>query len=332
MVGIIPFIRNTASDYHRLIYPLEHLGIETRIRPGFLPDGFKDCKVLIFSRFCPFDLGQILKYKHKYGFKIIVDMDDYWELPPFHPAERVWKEKNTTQKMLEAMMNADMVWTTNHDLALRCDRYNPNVEIIPTAFPFDEGQFNSNRIESEECRMMYAGGSSHFRDLWGIRSLFDKISPLKFQMQMAGYDEKQPEFWNKMEKVITANGKIKNYIRKNRLPLSSYMDCYSEADISIAPLEYNAFNTMKSNLKVLEAGCKNIPIITSKMPPYLEDKDAILMAETPKEWYTLSTRLIKDKVYRQEKGQQLGEYVRELYNLKDANFIRKQIFDYFIKS
>src|SRR5678815_5491600 len=157
-MDIIPFIRSkNACDYHRLILPLENLGIPTRLKPGTLPDGFKDCKVLIFNRYCPFDIGQILKFKFKHGFTIICDLDDYWKLYPGHVAEKVWDKYNTTQKMMEGILNSDMVWTTTKRLADQVLPYNKNVEVIPNALPFDEGQFNSYKEESDVVRVLYAG-------------------------------------------------------------------------------------------------------------------------------------------------------------------------------
>lgn len=294
-----------------------------------LPEGFDDCKVLIFNRACPLSLAHILRYRRQYGFKIICDLDDYWKLYPGHIAERAWKHFNTTQKMMEGMLNSDMVWTTTKRLADLVLPYNKNVEVIPNALPFDESQFNSEKTESDVVRVLYAGGTSHMKDLLSIRHLFEKLSNLDFQLILGGYNEKDPIFWDKIVKIMTGNGKIKNFVKKGFLPLESYVDHYRDCDIGIAPLEFNFFNSCKSNLKLLEVGCKFSPIVTSAVPPYSDEKGPVLMADSTKTWYTHLERLIKDKVYRQEQGQWLGEYVRENYNLHDVNEKRRQIFEHY---
>ena len=107
------------------------------------------------------------------------------------------------------------------------------------------------------------------------------------------------------------------------------MNLYNNADVSLIPLERNVFTAFKSNLKILEAGCKNIPAICSFVPPYSDEPrgNVLLFAKNAREWYDHIKYCIKNPTFVKESGIQLGEYVRENYDLTKWNIVRRQIID-----
>lgn len=126
-----------------------------------------------------------------------------------------------------------------------------------------------------------------------------------------------------MENIIKRCG---SYQRKYSLPLHNYMNHYSDADISISPLENNTFNSYKSNLKIIEAGCKGIPIVVSNVKAYQQDtpiKDnGVSFCDTVGDWYTNIRKLINSKQLREDQGSALKEYVNKNYNLFTWNHQR----------
>lgn len=107
------------------------------------------------------------------------------------------------------------------------------------------------------------------------------------------------------------------------------MSVYESHAIAIAPLVDNDFNNCKSNLKILEAGAKGIPIVCSKVLPYFNPVDAraVTYAENKAEWHYEIVKLLRNPNYREDRGLFLAEHVRTHYNLADANELRRQVIE-----
>lgn len=329
---ILPLIKQGAScDYHRLVQPLKRMGIDTDFSNDDIPNLIKDAKIVIFNRWAGFPIENLLRTKKIYGFKIVCDLDDYFNLGPHNPMYNNWNKFEMSRKIKEALMNSDFVLTSTKRLALIAEKFNKKVEVVPNGLAFDEGQFSDN-TERSGFNIVYVAGTTHMFDLLTLKNLFYKISreTLKYNVSftLAGYTDKgdSSKIWKAMESIMSANGRL-NYSRKEGTPIDNYMDLYNGSSLAIAPLESGYFNRFKSNLKILEAGCKNMPIITSAVPPYSdEDTDLVLKAHSNKEWYDYIKKLSDDREYANDLGLRLGSYVRENYNLDKINIIRKQVF------
>lgn len=326
----------TGCDYHRIIQPLKYMGMDlsdyTNVSQSRLDDIMSKTKILIFNRKPQAGIALFEAYKKKYGFKIVCDIDDYWELYYQHPLHRVSKEFKDAEKQVYNIKIADAVFVTTSQLADKVLKYNKNVYVVPNGLPFDKEQFTDNREPSDNYRVIYAGGTSHFWDVQELRYAFEKLNGWNIpnlQVILAGHDGKTGGEWDKIERVFK---QMKNYQRYTSLDLLSYMNQYTRSDLSLAPLQKNLFNTYKSNLKVLEAGCKRIPIITSNMLPYSnpDDFDYITVASNTREWVEAILQYSKNPNFSKERGQALGEYVRQKYDLQKINELRQQIFEYLI--
>lgn len=329
---IVPILKkNDASSYHRLEVPLRHMeSLDESIFHMSLDEALTKAEIVIFNRVFPFDIIELLRYKKKYGFKIIADIDDYWILPPRHMAYRTWRDQEMTQRSLEAMMNADFVFASTKRLANRIEEYNKKVEVIPNGIPFGWGQFTSrNKKEIEQMKFIYAGGNTHLWDIKVIQNCVKKLDRDKvggYFMYIAGYDPKDTQ-WKKMESMVRGT----HYMRGFKLPLDGYMVHYEGSDVSLAPLEENYFNSFKSNLKLLEAGCKYIPLIASNFPPYSDEPNNIIIkTDTTTDWYKQIRKCIENPQYVKDMGDKTGEYVRQHYDLFNINQKRKQIFNYLL--
>jgi hypothetical protein len=64
-------------------------------------------------------------------------------------------------------------------------------------------------------------------------------------------------------------------------------------DLGIAPLVDNAFNRLKSDIKVLEYTAMGLPVVASSVEPYSDADQAILC--NPSEWYPTLRTLIQDQ-------------------------------------
>lgn len=266
--------------------------------------------------------------KKKYGFKIIVDFDDYYKLSPHQLRYKIWKDHDVANRMVQAAVGADGVFVTNEQLYNVYNEFNSNIVIIPNALPFD---IDPKREPSEKIRFIYAAGASHYNDLKLLKGLFARLrSDSQFKEKatftFCGYDDRIPEC-RKMESICKING---SYVRRDILPLNRYMEHYHHGDISIAPLVDNFYNQCKSNLKYFEAACMKLPFICSDVLPYIRDlpitlkNKGIIFCTNTQEWYKAFKFFINNPIAVEDFGMNNYEYAKERYNLKDVNKLRVQ--------
>lgn len=344
--GIVPlYAEGSGCDYHRVFLPMKHMGVDFDFFQNKNLEHILDkIKIVMFNRTPHGMLPRLLELKKKQDFKIVVDLDDYWILHPKHNMSKTWTINKMGEKIVESLKSADQIICTTSLLADKIKSIvgDKNIHVIPNALPFGEDQFNSIKQESIDgrVRFMYAGGGSHFWDLKTLTIPFQKVNNnpnLKnASFTLAGFNKSTPESdkeWRTIEKTFNLNFKLRNYIRRNTLHLKEYMNHYNHADVSLVPLEYNNFNRFKSNLKIIEAGCKNIPCIVSNVEPYSNEpnKDILLFAKNANEWYEHIKYCTLNPSFAEEKGLQLGEYVRENYDLSKVNEYRKQLFESLLK-
>lgn len=342
--GIVPIIRaNNGCDYHRIFLPLQEMGFDFKVfneGPGIKT--FDGVELVIFNRLPLNPINKIIEYKKKYGFKLVVDIDDYWMLNPHHLIYNSWKKNKTAEKIVQCLELADVVTCTTARLAEKVKPHNKEVYVLPNALPYDTDQFGPKEIpgaHDDLMRFIYTGGSTHFWDIKVLENPFKKIIHEKIPASfiLAGYDNTTSDgvqVWDKIERAFNINGKLQNYERRYTLPVDEYMSHYDYADVALIPLESNSFTPYKSNLKVLEAGAKNLPVIASNVPPYNDETnlDYVHFASNTREWHDLIKYCANNPSYVKYAGQKLGEWVRKEYNLKIVNIMRKQIFEHLIKS
>lgn len=292
-----------SCDYHRITLPFENLKANPKV------------PIYIFNR-VPKPIPGLFERLKKMGVKIICDLDDYWFLHKEHYLYLHFKDSDNAKRIMDSLKAADAVITTTATLADHIKEFNRNVFVIPNALPFDTGQFQKSKDKESDTPFIYVGGASHRKDL-------ELISGMDKGLTIAGFSF-DPEWYAIQQAHTQAEF-------KNQLPLDCYMDAYDGHRIAIAPLAKNTFNECKSNLKILEAGCKGIPIITSKCLPYYNpiDKDVVTYANNKEEWRYALHRLWKDRIYSYDKGQELAEHVRKHYSLDKVNALRRELLESF---
>lgn len=338
--SIVPILnKNSGCDYHRIFLPYSYLGVDFKKLDGMrFEDIAKDTRLLVFNRTAKQSLLPYLYYKNKHGFKILVDLDDYWELYYKHELNKEWVKQKMGEQIILSLKNADAVTVTTSLLADKVKQYNKNVHVIPNALPFGDDQFNSDKNPSDKLRFIYAGGSSHLHDLKELSVPFQKVNNNpniidNCTFTLAGIPLNPPKEWQRIENCFTLNGKLKSYNKITVKKLSEYMDVYKDGDICLVPLEGNPFNARKSNLKIIESGCKYNPVICSDVSPYADEpnRDIIMFAKNTREWYEHIKYCVENPHFVHEKGQQLGEYVRQNYDLRKINQYREQLIENLIK-
>lgn len=327
---IIAYIsKNNGPAFHRLITPLLLMkDIDVFITNDLQEKHFEDKQpdIFMYNRILPEHAGPIVQQlKQKYGFKICVDIDDYWNLDEHHVLYDEYNKVGFAAQQVQHIKDADIVLTTHGRLAYEIGAFNPNVHICPNAIPH-MGQFDIVREPHYLTRLFWQGSVTHREDIQILATPIQALSKLstKIKMVMGGYTENEPE-WHAMALTYTANLKHQ-YKLIPGTPVTNYYSHYTHADICLVPLVNTMFNRMKSNLKVLEAANLGLPVIASDVHPY--KGMPLLFCKHSGDWIKHITRLVASKKRCKEAGQELKEYVDTHYDFHKINAERKQVLEY----
>ena len=100
-------------EYHRLYVPLKRLQIdhadqiEVEVSQEFNKAGLPNLKqydLILFNRWLGADHYEILHYLAKHGIPYIIDIDDFWELPKYHPTYKFFRENKLKQAIVDAIL------------------------------------------------------------------------------------------------------------------------------------------------------------------------------------------------------------------------------------
>jgi len=282
--------------------------------------------IFIYNRIVPeHALPTIIQLKEKYGFKIAVDIDDYWELDSHHILNEHYQEIDFATKQVQQLKLADVVLTTHDRLATEVLPYNENVHVCENAIPH-QGQFAIERTRSPFTRLFWQGSDTHKEDVEILARPVHALShdAAKIKMVMAGYAVDHRD-WHKMVMSYTAGVKHQ-YKLIPYAKVTDYYKAYEDADVCLVPLVNSRFNRHKSNLKVLEAANLKLPVIASKVHPYLDLP--LLYCSCSADWVKHIRKLIRSRGAQREAGEKLAEYCDKFYNFSKINLKRKQILEY----
>ncbi len=330
ILGIIN--KDSAVAYHRISLPLvimSHMDndITTYITNNVNEELFeKGFDVVFYSRMLndiAFDKLNELRAKH--GFRLVVDVDDYWQLDHWHVMYDEYKEKNTYSEQIRNIANTDACFVTHERLYNEAVKHNANTFILPNAVPRVEQFCTTHTEPSDRVRLFWQGSVTHEADINLIRYAIENIGNTrkdKIEMVMAGFHPEEP-IWQRMAKMYTLNKRLNNRLFRG-MHYEHYYKAYAHADICLVPLVNSKFNSMKSNLKILEAANLSLPVIAHNVHPY---KDLpVMYALGTKEWVTAMKYLIDNKSARIDFGERLNEFCNKYYNYLSINQIRKEIF------
>lgn len=325
--------RNSAVAYHRQFLPLSFMKKEFAFFTDVLNDEVmkEGYDILLINRYIQgVTLDQILEYKKQYGFKLVVDIDDFWHLDPWH----ILYSNYPYKEIMDHIRAADLVTCTNDDLRNEIKEINKNVYVLPNALPFGQDQYTDLHIPSEDgrVRFIYTGSVTHEKDVMQLKNPMKRIASDQYISEkshfcICGYDPDNKHIepvWHRMINDFLCGFKLPGHVRAV-LPVDQYMNFYNEADVSIVPLVHSRFNGMKSNLKVLEAAAKRIPVIASCVKPYSECL-YIHPINSQSDWYTAIKKMATDPIYRKELGEANHEWCVKYFTLNEINEKRHQLY------
>ena len=119
----------------------------------------------------------------------------------------------------------------------------------------------------------------------------------------------------------------------NALSPDSYGLIFTNMDLAIAPLQMNAFNDSKSEIKVAECGRYKIPLIASDVGCYDEtvvdgETGYLIPANASKsEWLRVLSKCIKDPKHVKEMGENLHSITEEHFDLNKVVKHRLELYE-----
>lgn len=164
---------------YRILDPFKYIGdkhsdefhVDIALNPDDDDDFFKNYDIVVFHSFIhqtthEKNLDRIRKLKSM-GIKVIMDIDDFWNVDHRHPMYHQIKSNEIPRKKVEAMRSVDWVSCTTEVFAnsIKTKLNLKNVIVFPNAIDPEESQFQSKPTESEMVRFGWLGGSSHLHDI-----------------------------------------------------------------------------------------------------------------------------------------------------------------------
>ena len=313
-----------AVEYHRLITPLVNLANKYNAELFFLDMNHEDNKLDSWIDSVPNDITHVVfsrnistkmkpelaiaKLKKK-GVRVICDIDDYWVLNERHVLFNRYKAGNVSACIQANIQMADVVWTTTNKLASEIQKVNKNVHIVKNAIDKTETQFSLKGRKKARDKFLWSGGTTHKHDLKILRPA---VQDVNFSIQGAYKEQEYLTKWFPKANLIPAS------------PVSDYAKEYLNHGIVLIPLLENKFNSMKSELKLIEAGHFGRAVICSDAYPYkphLKHFSNCLKTDN-QGWLKQINRIKGDKNLQDELGQALQEYVNKNFVLEKENRLR----------
>lgn len=345
--------KQSGVSYHRFVNPISYLDLGPDWTAELLwfgqDEGKIDCDILWYSKYIVTEPLFLERIKNN-GTKIIVDIDDDWELPVSHPLYQIWKSSGRTERTLANIKLADVVTCSTLKIQEKVRKYNKNTVVIANALPFGHDVYQPLPSEPrEKMAFLYAGGSSHYNDLKLLQGKFQRIGgdswiKERAEFLMAGYLPQQVDVnvqgnvlkkqifgeWDKMAAIFTATNSYRILPSDD---LDTYINYFDMADVSLIPLTEHSWNGYKSNLKILESSAKHVPVICSKTEPYypeMKDYPGIMWVEK-NDWLSHIKWCIKNPAVVKDMGEQLAEKVWQDYHIHKWNEVRRQLFNSLVK-
>tara|TARA_R110001583_G_scaffold29368_2_gene102902 strand:+ start:420 stop:1682 length:1263 start_codon:yes stop_codon:yes gene_type:complete len=278
------------------------------------------------------------------------DTDDLLtEIYDDHRLKQVYIDNDLENLTKFIYSNADLVTVTQQKFAERVAPFcTGTLAVVKNAVDYTLPAWNAPKIpprRKNEVRVGWVGGIHHEADVKEFAAVPSMVN------QRAGrervhwgfygrppHDPHNPEgdwqqdVWDNYQKTLLKGFKgAKNWEVYQALPTSDYGIMYSNIDLAIAPLQNNAFNDSKSDIKVAECGRYKVPLVATDVGCY---SDTIINGQTgylippdapPKEWCKVLTSLIKNPKKIREMGENLHSITEELFDVNKVAYHRLDV-------
>ncbi|WP_333679381.1 glycosyltransferase family 92 protein [Dyella sp.] len=205
------------------------------------------------------------------AFKVF-ELDDLIQQIPVKSMFHGLMPKDVVKSLRRALSTMDRFVVSTDALADEFKGFHSDIRVVLNRLPVDWwSDLSSQRRVGRKPRVGWGGGSSHRGDLELIadvvRDLADEVEWVFFGM---------------------CPDKLRPYVHEfhTGVPIEEYPRKLASLnlDLALAPLEENAFNECKSNLRLLEYGACGFPVICTDIVPYQSGLPVTRVKNRYKEW------------------------------------------------
>lgn len=242
---------------------------------------------------------------------IVYEIDDALSLVPASSHHAAYMPIDVDTRMARAIKLCDAVTVTTRPLMDHIRKIcgdNIDVRLVPNMIGRDDvaniAAVRAAKRFHEKPRIGWGGGISHKGDLSLITEAIEKIGTA-VEWVFIGM---KPDVSVPIE--FHPGVPPQDYLKK----LASV-----DLDLMLAPIEDNPFNRCKSNLRLIEGGFCNYPVISSPVAPYLDGNPPVFgYAGNPSEWIEQINRFIDLDADEQTKaGTSLRQFVERYYLMEE---------------
>ena len=247
-----------------------------------------------------------LKLIRKYHDGLIIfEIDDLLHHIPFkNPAFQNLKGKNLKQRIKTAVSYCDRMVVSTEPLAEAYKGFCKDIRVVPNYISRAIwGELRPDRQNGERPRIGWAGGAYHYGDLMVIKDVVKALADEVDWIFMGMCPDEIRPFIAEFHEGVD----IDEYPAK----LATL-----DLDLAVAPLEVNAFNKAKSNLRILEYGILGWPVIATDIYPY-QGAPVTLVKNRYKAWLKAIRDKLSDRQALIKEGEELRNWVLENWILED---------------
>jgi len=269
-------------------------------------------------------LRDFFKERDKIYKPIILDIDDNVHATrPYNPGYRSFhpNSPNLTWN-IKSLGVFDAITVSTEDLKQFYSAYTDpsKIFVCPNSLDWRERDeiYQSDYSKSElfkkkdgEIRIGWTGSGAHWENLKHIEKsvlevLRDYPQTTFYYSGLFGDIFEDKDLQDRIKKVSWSE--LKTWPKFNR-------EC--NFDIALAPLMDNNFNRAKSNLRILEYASAHYSVICSPVKPYNEfkNKEEVLFASEPYEWYDAMVKFITDIELRNKLATNLYKVCKQKYDI-----------------
>ena len=205
------------------------------------------------------------------AFKVF-ELDDLIQQIPVKSMFHGIMPKDVVKSLRRALSTVDRFVVSTDALAEEFKGFHSDIRVMLNSLPVDWwSDLPSQRRISRKPRVGWGGGSSHRGDL---ELIADVVRDLASEVEWVFFG--------------MCPDKLRPYVHEfhTGVPIEEYPRKLASLnlDLALAPLEENAFNECKSNLRLLEYGACGFPVICTDIVPYRDDLPATRVKNRYKEW------------------------------------------------
>ena len=274
-----------------------------------LKNAFKFFDVIIFQRIQNMPaLALIQELRKEYpDVKIVAELDDsVGEVPPSSPYK--WRDHHRWSAEHLHMSDAVICSTEYLANSIRPIVGDKPIHIAPNCINKRSWKFKKPNKEHEGIRIGYVGGGAHDEDIRivyrAILPILDNRDDVKLVIRYGGFKPNWIEEHRNIDfKCVAWN--IQEYPQK-----LADMDL----DLALAPLRDSEFNRCKSNLKWIEWGSMDIPLMASNVEPYKKTKGNMILVDNNNDFWMKAINDFIDNPIKVSKNEIRNDVLKN-YNL-----------------